>query len=66
MTAGREFSLAPLSGGTGSVDWTLSGHRWYWWHRHGRARENLGEESEKESLNLKFSDGFGEREIRLS
>ena len=33
----------------------------------GRERKsNLGEESEKESLNLKFSDGFGEREIRLS
>ena len=40
-----------------------SGHRWYWWHCHGGARENLGEESEKESLNLKCSDGLGEREI---
>ena len=38
-------------------------------HRDGGARENLGEESEGESLNLKSSDGFGERElwfVRLS
>ena len=40
-----------------------SGCRWYWWHCDCGARENLGEESEKEILNLKCSDGFGEREI---
>ena len=40
-----------------------SGCRWYWWHCDGGARKNLREESEKEILNLKCSDGFGEREI---